>query len=275
MNMHETTINPHQWCGFYYKLETKYIEFKHRNMYYESITMIQLKNFLNKYNVQKAKELQHLDPQFLALQDCRNNVKNKDRNLFSFLIIQCALVSYQIAWTGELWRTEFWEKIKNNREILLDMRTNNQSNTERRFKFLKSSKNNKRIYNIKKNRIEKINQLLNSEKNFLQYHDKLEQLNEILAKAMNTNTYSKTIVFSIKMFWYAYTIITWKDINYPMSINIPIDSRIKKIYTLNTNKPSSDILQISKYFENLSKEFNISPLDLDTILRLDYRKEIK
>lgn len=60
-----------------------------------------------------------------------------------------------------------------------------------------------------------------------------------------------------------------------MSINIPIDSRIKKIYTLNTNKPSSDILQISKYFENLSKEFNISPLDLDTILRLDYRKEIK
>ena len=155
------------------------------------------------------------------------------------------------------------------------MRTNNQSNTERRFKFLKSSKNNKRIYNIKKNRIEKINQLLNSEKNFLQYHDKLEQLNEILTKAMNTNTYSKTIVFSIKMFWYAYTIITWNDINYPMTINIPIDSRIKKIYTLNTNKPSSDILQISKYFENLSKEFNISPLDLDTILRLDYRKEIK
>lgn len=59
--------------------------------------MIQLKNFLNKYNIQKAKELQHLDPQFLALQDCRNNVKNKDRNLFSFLVIQCALVSYQIA----------------------------------------------------------------------------------------------------------------------------------------------------------------------------------
>lgn len=263
-------INDADFC---YKL--KYIEFKHTNIYYKAVNMIPLKNFLNKYNIQKAKELQHLDPQFLALKDCRNNIKNKDENLFLFLVIQCALVSYQIAWTGELWWTEFWEKVKNNRDFLLDIRDNNQSNTERRFKFLKSSKNNKRIYNIKKSRIEKINQLLDSEKNFLQYHDKLEQLNEILAKTMNTNIYSKTIVFAIKMFWYACTIITWKNIDYPIFINIPIDSRIKKIYILNTDKPSSDILQISKYFENLSKEFNIPPLDLDTILRLDYRKEIK
>ena len=59
--------------------------------------MILLKDFLTKYNIQKAKELEHIDPQFLALQNCRNNINNKNENLFLFLVIQCALVSYQIA----------------------------------------------------------------------------------------------------------------------------------------------------------------------------------
>ena len=238
--------------------------------------MILLKDFLAKYNIKKAKELEHIDPQFLALQNCRNNISNKDENLFAFLVIQCALVSYQIAWSGELWWTEFWEKVKNDRDILLIMRNDWKSNTERWYDFLKNSKNNKRIYNIKKSRIEKINKLLETERNFLQYYDKLENLNELLAKAMNTNIYSKTIVFAIKMSWYAYSIISWNDVQYPISISIPLDSRIKKIYLLNTNT-SWDVktLDILKYFLDLSNKLGIPPLDLDTILRLDYRKEIK
>jgi N-glycosylase/DNA lyase len=68
--------------------------------------------------------------------------------------------------------------------VLLDTRNNNESNTERRFDFLKSSKNNKRIYNIKKSRIEKLNKLLQTEKKFLKYENNLENLNEILAKTM-------------------------------------------------------------------------------------------
>ncbi|MBQ2600251.1 hypothetical protein II582_02570 [bacterium] len=67
---------------------------------------------------------------------------------------------------------------------MLDIRNNNESNTERRFDFLKSSKNNKRIYNIKKSRIEKLNKLLLTEKDFLKYENNLENLNEILAKTM-------------------------------------------------------------------------------------------
>lgn len=236
--------------------------------------MIPLEKFLQDYNIKKAKDLEHKDPQFLALQNCRNNIENKDENLFLYLVIQCSIVSYQIAWSGELRRTEFWEKVQKDWNILLDTRNNNESNTERRFKFLKSSKNNKRIYNIKKSRIEKLNKLLQTEKKFLKYENNLENLNEILAKTMWTKLYSKTIVFAIKMFGYAFTIISWKEIQYPININIPVDSRIKKIYKLNTNK-EADESQIREFFANLSQKYKISPLDLDTILRLDYRKTIK
>ena len=44
--------------------------------------------------------------------------------------------------------------------------------------------------------------------NFLKYGNNLEELNQLLAKTMNTAIYSKTIVFAIKMFGYAYTIIS-------------------------------------------------------------------
>jgi DNA-(apurinic or apyrimidinic site) lyase len=109
----------------------------------------------------------------------------------------------------------------------------------------------------------------------LKYHNDLEKLNKILAKTMWTKIHSKTIVFAIKMFGYAYTIISWKEINYPTNINIPVDSRLKKIYSLNTNKETTNEIEICKYFNKLSQNFNIPPLDLDTILRLDYRKTIK
>ena len=84
----------------------------------------------------------------------------------------------------------------------------NKNNSDWRLDFLKNSKNNKRIYNIKKSRLDKLDNILKTEKDFLKYGNNLEELNEILAKTMNTTIYSKTIVFAIKMFGYAYTIIT-------------------------------------------------------------------
>ena len=185
------------------------------------------------------------------------------------------MVSYQIAWSGELRRTEFWEKVQNDRDVLKNMRDNDQLNTEWWFDFLRTSKNNKRIYNIKKSRIEKSNRILDIEKDFFKYYNNLEELNKILAKMMNTQLYSKTIVFAVKMFGYACSIISWKDIDYPMSINIPVDSRLKKIYVINENKDPINELEICDYFWNLSKKFQIPPLDLDAILWLDYRKIMK
>lgn len=60
-----------------------------------------------------------------------------------------------------------------------------------------------------------------------------------------------------------------------MSINIPIDSRLKKIYSLNVDKKTTNEIEICEFFNKLSQKYCIPPLDLDTILRLDYRKTIK
>ena len=59
--------------------------------------MIKLQDFLKVYDIKKTKKLEHKDPQFLALQNCRNNIENKNENLFLYLVIQCSIVSYQIA----------------------------------------------------------------------------------------------------------------------------------------------------------------------------------
>ena len=60
-----------------------------------------------------------------------------------------------------------------------------------------------------------------------------------------------------------------------MSINIPVDSRLKKIYSLNVDKKTTNEIEICEFFNKLSQKYSIPPLDLDTILRLDYRKTIK
>lgn len=240
--------------------------------------MSNLENFIQKYDIKKIKELEHNDPQFLALQTCRNKISKKNENLFLFLVLQCAIISYQLSGTWEEWRKETAKNFYENRDYLLNLWKNNENNTIRRSNFLKNSKNNKRINNIKISRIDKFNKILYIEKNFIKYQNKLEKLNSLLANTMKTNKDSKTIVFAIKMFWYTCNIITWKETEYPLSINIPVDSRLKKIYALETNTTLSwkeDIIKISNYFNNISKKYDISPLDLDSILRLDYRKFIK
>jgi N-glycosylase/DNA lyase len=58
---------------------------------------MKVENFIKQYDIQKIKKLEQNDPQFLALQKSWSNIKNKDINLFLFLVLQCALVGYQIA----------------------------------------------------------------------------------------------------------------------------------------------------------------------------------
>ena len=238
--------------------------------------IIDLEDFISKYTLQDVKELEHQDPQFLALQNCWENINRKNENLFLFLVIQCAIVSYQIAWSGEQWWSEAWEKFLDDWDYLLNLWNDNKQNGDWRLDFLKTSKNNKRIYNIKKSRIDKLNMKFENKNDLIKYQNKLCELNDKLAKIMGCKTSSKTIVFAIKMFGYACTIITWKDIEYPMSINIPLDSRIKKIYSVCTSSnQKNDDKSILLYFENLSKKFKISPLDLDAVLWLKYRNTMK
>jgi len=56
-----------------------------------------IEKFISKYTIQDIKKLEQTDPQFLALKKSRENISNKNQDLFLYLTIQCALVGYQIA----------------------------------------------------------------------------------------------------------------------------------------------------------------------------------
>jgi N-glycosylase/DNA lyase len=53
--------------------------------------------FIQKYDISKIKKLEKSDLQYIALKNARNKISHKDPNLFLYLVIQCALVGYQIA----------------------------------------------------------------------------------------------------------------------------------------------------------------------------------
>jgi N-glycosylase/DNA lyase len=57
-------------------------------------------------------------------------------------------------------RQEFGDKIQKDQKTLQELRQKKQDNSVWRYDFLTNSKYNKRIYNIKTNRIKKINKIL-------------------------------------------------------------------------------------------------------------------
>ena len=102
----------------------------------------------------------------------------------------------------------------------------------------------------------------------------MTKLQSLIAKFMKANRQSKTIVFAIKMFGYATQIITKQNTIYPMEISIPIDSRIKTIYKKQFPNTDHNDNQVQQYFDNLAIKYNIPPLHLDSILRLEYWNKI-
>lgn len=231
-----------------------------------------LEKFISRYDTTKIKKLEQNDPQFLALQKAWNKIKDKNENLFLFLAIQWALVSYQLSGTWELWRQEFGEKISLDRTFLQKLKEND----DWWFNFLTNSKYNKRLYNMKISRIKKFNKIFSSEIDFKKYENDLSKFNIDLAKTMKTKPDNKTIVFAVKIFSYAYQIVFEKEMLFPMSIPIPVDSRLTKIYKLENpwiSKTSQK--EIQNYFQKISQKFNIPPLHLDSVLWLDYRKFIQ
>ncbi len=147
---------------------------------------VDIENFISKYTIQDIKKLERTDPQFLALQKSRNHITDKNPDLFLFLVLQCALVWYQISGSGELWRKEFWHKISLDRDKLINLRDNKKSNNTRRYDFLTTSKYNKRIYNIKTNRLKKFDKILEITNNFSRYQNNMIWLQTIISQIMKT-----------------------------------------------------------------------------------------
>jgi DNA-(apurinic or apyrimidinic site) lyase len=221
----------------------------------QRLNQCQWKNLFDKLNFFET----HFDPQFKSIYKVISKYPEY-KNHILFAIIQNSLISYQLSWTWENRWEEFANFLIDNFDIFLS------NNCLFWQKCLKTCKYNRRFVEKKLIRIKKSSDLYKIIKNNWQnLYQNMIELNKILAKTMQQNINSKTIVFAVKMFWYGAR-INYKFIPYPFEIDIPIDSRITKIYLKITWKEKATKKEILDYFRNLSKTYNIPPLHLDSLL---------
>lgn len=213
---------------------------------------------LKKYNLDDAIKFEENDLQFIALVNLWNNLENKDISLFLFFILTNSLICYQLSSTGEEYWKEFWEKL----EIYLN---SNKTNFLEFFEwFLKNSKWNKRLLNVKTKRLEKIVKFYDIFKNKEEfYYENMLILRDDLSSFLKQKKEAKTIVFAVKMFSYWARICFNKLIYFPFEINIPIDSRLIKIFNNNSAQKNIDL---NLYYKNLGVKLGIPELHLDAIL---------
>lgn len=241
--------------------------------------MKSIEQMLLGYDLDKIRLIEEIeDKQFVALSNCWDNVvakTNKQKFLFLYMILQNALISYQLSWSWEDWRKEFadWLLIYLNN---IRISVNGFDNIFRWTEFLSKCKKNSRLKLMKIKRLNTftlfVNDIDNIDKLYNLYIDMLI-LRWIVTKIMRQKPDSKTIVFAVKMFWYWARIVFHKFIPFPSEINIPIDSRLTKICNIAIKKPLTQAI-IKKFYDKLSKKFNIPQLHLDSFLWIKYWKHI-
>lgn len=225
---------------------------------------------IDRYSFEEVIAIEESDRQFLALKSAWELIKNSDFGCVDYTIIQDvflraviynSLISYQIAWSGELRWEEFAEKLKSDFNILLSDFIQWKDSLERWYNLMITSKNNKRLYNIKLGRLKKMSNF--PIKPMIWYYENMLNLWEDLWKVMSVPVSSKTICFAVKMFGYSARVIFEKFVPYPFEISIPVDSRIRKLFLDNYGKISDKEI-IEKTYK-LSKKSGIPSLHLDSL----------
>lgn len=232
-----------------------------------------IETFVKKYNKENILLLEQQDPQYQSLQNAWEKISQKffyehKEEVFLKLVLQNSLISYQISGSGYLRWKEFSQKIIKDFSLLHDKFLKKESFLSWWYSFLTTSKYNKRLYNIKTSRLQKLeeNKISNITKMYKNQYSFLQEICSIYKSKEN----SKIPCFTIKMLVYASRIVYQKNIQFSAKISIPLDSRLKKIYELNFGGLDNEKIMI-EYFNNLALENSISPLQLDSVLWLDYR----
>jgi DNA-(apurinic or apyrimidinic site) lyase len=216
-------------------------------------------------SIEDAIQTENTDLQFVALKKLYDNIKNKD--FYLPLIIANSIVCYQLSSTWEKYWDEFSKaasehNFKEKKDILEFFKN-----------FLPNSRWNKRFVETKINRLIRLSPFLDKFFwNEESYYENMILLQNELAKTMNQKKDDKTIVFAVKMFYYWARNYFWKIIEFPFEIEIPIDSRLTKIYELyNEDKD----LNIKDFYKILSRKLNIPELHLDAIVWVNFEKITK
>lgn len=222
-----------------------------------------LKIFQN-FSVKDAIEIEEKDFQYIALKNLYLNIKNKD--FYLPLIIANSIVCYQLSSTWE----KYWEEFS---KAWSDYEFKKLEDILEFFKeFLPNSKWNKRFIETKIKRLERLFPFLEVFfKNEKKYYENMTLLQEELAKIMNQKKEDKTIVFAVKMFSYWARNYFEKLIYFPENINIPVDSRLTKIYEVYNEDKS---LKIKDFYKTLSEKLNIPELHLDAIIWVNFERLI-
>ncbi|MDP5038961.1 MAG: N-glycosylase/DNA lyase [Candidatus Gracilibacteria bacterium] len=216
-----------------------------------------LENHSNKTSI----EIQKQDFQYKSLEFLNNNFKNE--NIYD-LVLANSIICYQLSSTGEAYWEEFGNYFSTNKpkNIINDLKI-----------FIKNSKGNKRFVDTKSKRLDKLTNFLeifSQKRDF--YLNNLVILRDELAKVMNQKTDAKTIVFAIKMIGYVINIKQKVDFVFPYEISIPIDSRLTNLYEKFNDNPD---LEIKDFYKKISEITNISPLNLDAIVWVNYEEFMK
>lgn len=198
------------------------------------------------------------DEQFHALKYLHEKLASE--KVFLGLVILNALVSYQLNCTAERYWWEFaryFSTTKNHNleklpEIFIEFL--NRTECGSRLKTQKILRA-KRAWKAIVKRINDVDWLLHNQRTFM-----LE-----LSEALNSKPSSKTIVFAMKMLNYALRITTGRRIVAPMSIDIPLDSRILKI------SKALGIENPLEFWRKLSRRLEIPPPHLDSLLWIGLR----
>jgi DNA-(apurinic or apyrimidinic site) lyase len=203
--------------------------------------MESLLSVLGKFSPSDIDEIEKRDRQYRALKKLFEKIRDKE--LFFKLVVLNALLSYQLQTKGETYWENFSKFFSENPSI------------DKFPEFL--SKFNRRFLQAKLRRFKRAKECVNSifEKYSLKdLGENLSILVEELSKCLKQKKDSKTVVFSAKMFMYGYKIVFGKEPKNLEGIEIPLDSRLKKIF------PEL------KTWRELSSKLKIPPIKLDALV---------
>jgi DNA-(apurinic or apyrimidinic site) lyase len=199
-----------------------------------------LSEVLKEFSLSDALLLERFDRQYGALERLYNSIG--DEELFLKLVLVNALLSYQLPTRGEIYWENFARFFAENPSL-------------KGFEeFLKT--HNNRFLSSKLKRLKKVLKVIEklTARELKEFCENPHRLLNYLSRELNQEKSAKTLVFAVKMFIYACRIITGKAIVAPFEIEIPLDVRLKKI---------SPRLE---FWRKLSREVNIPPLHLDTLI---------
>ncbi|WP_457677538.1 N-glycosylase/DNA lyase [Thermovibrio sp.] len=203
--------------------------------------MEKLAKLLSSLTSEDVALVEESDRQFKALKRLYESLKDKE--LFFKLVVVNSLLSYQLQMKGE----EYWEKFA-------DFFSKGRG-IDGFKEFL--SLYNRRFLGAKLKRLEKVKgctEELFRKYSLSQLGENLELLVNFLSRCLGQSKSAKTVVFAAKMFTYGYKIAFGKYPKGLEKIDIPLDSRLKKLFP-----------DLSSWRE-LSKRVGIPPLLLDAVI---------